>query len=81
MTIAKCMLIVCAFSSYGCASTPDDPVERTRMPSPEEAASVLNCADDEIAICIQTNCELEDYACASREDARKLFKAGDFQYD
>jgi hypothetical protein len=51
------------------------------MPSPEEAASVLNCADEEIAICIQTNCELEDYACASREDARKLFKAGDFQYD
>ena len=69
----------------GCASneTEDDDyfANRNKIVSTEEAARLLGCDHDEVAVCIQTNCELEEYHCAPREDAKKMFRAGEFRYE
>jgi hypothetical protein len=38
----------------------------------EEIRAVLRCARDEVAICIETDCDAEDYACAKRDDLRYM---------
>ena len=83
--IASNLLVVgCLLGMLGCASTDVDEdgfvADRKRPPSAQEAARILGCNDDEVAICIQTNCEIEEYYCTPREDARKMFRAGDFRH-
>lgn len=38
----------------------------------EEIRAVLRCARNEVAVCIETDCNAEDYACAKREDIRSM---------
>ena len=79
LLVAGCLLGV-----LGCASTDVDEdgfvADRKRPPSAEEAARVLGCTDDQAAVCIQTNCEIEEFYCANREDVRMMFRAGDFRH-
>lgn len=85
MKLSKCLLVVGVFALAGCATTETESDEyyadRKRSPSAEEAARALGCADDEVALCIQTNCELEEFQCVYREDARQMFRAGEFRHD
>jgi hypothetical protein len=59
-----------------CASTEGN--DRTPTPTAAEVAKVIGCNSDEVALCIEVNCELEEWHCANRNDVRDLFKAGDF---
>jgi len=76
MTIAKYVLVVCALSSYGCASIATDPLEENRTPGAEDVARALGCTEEEIAICVGANCKLDDYSCVDREEARGMFGGG-----
>ncbi len=54
----------------GCAVDDSRPLQRD--PGATEMARVPDCAENEIAICISTNCTPEDYSCVDREDARQI---------
>ena len=81
---SKFLIVGCLLGMLGCASTDvgeeDYVADRKRPVTPVEASKLLGCNDDEVAICIQTNCEIEEYYCTPREDARKMFRAGDFRH-
>ena len=83
--IGTSLLVVSLFSVLGCASneTEDDSyfVNRTKIVSTDEAARILGCSHNEVAVCIQTNCEIEEYYCAPRDDVKKMFRAGEFRYE
>jgi len=63
-----------------CVAEQPYPTSQVTQTTPEEAARLLGCRSDEVAFCIGTNCELEDYQCANRGDVRELFKAGEFRH-
>ena len=83
--IGACLLVVSLFGVLGCASneTEDDVyfANRNKLVSTHEAARLLGCDHDEVAVCIQTNCELEEYYCAPSDDVKKMFRAGEFRYE
>lgn len=64
------------FSLAACGAT--GPVEDRRKPRPEEIARSLGCARDEVAVCIEINCDAEDYQCAPRGSARDML-SGEFE--
>jgi hypothetical protein len=70
------LLTILVASVTACASS--GPNEHPREPSAAEVAEVIGCNSDEVALCIETNCELEEWHCAPRNDVRDMFKAGDF---
>lgn len=84
-TLGKSLLAVCLFSLFGCANTGTEEdtyqADRVRPASAEQAARMLGCSHDEVAVCIQTNCELEEFYCANSEDARQMFRAGEYRYE
>lgn len=59
-----------------CASTGEN--HRTPTPTAAEAAKLIGCHSDEVALCIEINCELEEWHCVERDEVRDMFKAGDF---
>ena len=61
-----------------CASS--EPYERTREPTASEVAKLIGCRSNEVALCIEVNCELEEWRCADSNDVRDMFKAGDFNH-
>jgi hypothetical protein len=63
-----------------CAAENPYPATQVTQITPAEATRLLGCQDDEVAMCIETNCELEDYYCANRGDVREMFKAGEFRH-
>ena len=67
------LLVACLTA---CASS--EPNERAREPSASEVAERIGCNSDEVALCTEINCELEEWHCAPRNDVRDMFKAGDF---
>lgn len=72
-----------AFAALGlgaCSGTETQPRDQHRYPTAQEAANALGCSDEEIAMCIEINCELEDYRCANKDDVRKMFKADEFRH-
>ena len=52
------LLVACLIGVVGCASTETDDesyvADRKRTPSAQEAARVLGCTEDEVAVCVQT---------------------------
>lgn len=70
------MLAICLIGLTACASS--EPNEHPREPSAAEIAELIGCNSDEVALCIETNCELKEWHCAPRNDVRDMFKAGDF---
>lgn len=52
-------------------------VEKKREPDITQIAQELGCTSDQMPVCIEVNCEPEDYRCADRGDVRDLFGAGD----
>ena len=59
-----------------CASS--EPNYHPREPTAAEVAKLIGCGSEEVALCIEINCELEEWRCADRTDVRDMFKAGDF---
>ncbi len=59
-----------------CASS--EPNYHPREPTAAEVAKLIGCGSEEVALCIEVNCELEEWRCADRNDVRDMFKAGDF---
>jgi len=84
-TLSKSLLVVSLFSLIGCASTDTESdsytANRMKSPTAQEAARVLGCSHDEVAICIEVNCEIEEFQCAAREDVKRMFKAGEYRYE
>ena len=71
--------ICCIVGLGGCATTEPEPRDQHRYPTAQEAAISLGCSDEQLAMCIGINCELEDYYCADKDDVRKMFKADEFR--
>lgn len=61
-----------------CAGT--EPNYRTSEPSAAEVAKAIGCSSDEVAVCIEVNCELEDWQCSPRDDVRQMFKVDEFKH-
>jgi len=70
------LLAICLIGLTACASS--EPNEQAREPSASEVAKLIGCSSDEVALCIEVNCELEEWRCANRNDVRDMFKASDF---
>jgi hypothetical protein len=71
------MLTICLIGLTACASS--EPNEHVREPSAAEIAELIGCNSEEVALCIEINCELEEWHCAPRSEVRDMFKAGDFE--
>ena len=71
-------LAILVASLTACAGS--EPTARTRDPSASEIAQIIGCSPQEVALCIEVNCELEDWRCADSNDVRDMFKAGDFNH-
>lgn len=74
------MLTVACLATAACATENHYPASQVTQTTAAEAARLLGCASDEVAFCVETNCELEEYRCTSRSDVRDLLKAGDFRH-
>lgn len=61
-----------------CAS--DGPTERHDRIDAKEIAAEAGCKADEVAVCIEVDCQPEEYKCAARDDVVELFKARDFRH-
>jgi hypothetical protein len=78
--LTRFVLVSAACLALGaCAASDPRTSARLTQTTPAEAARALGCNDDEVAVCMDSNCELEEYYCAPREDVRKMFKAGEFR--
>ena len=55
----------------GCAT--GEPIERDRDPDIREIARALGCSSTQVAVCVEVNCDPEDYVCAERGEMRDLF--------
>ena len=74
-------LVAAVCLAFGaCATDSSYPARQVTQTTPQEAARLLGCQDDEIAFCVETNCELEEYRCTQRSDVRDLLKAGEFRH-
>lgn len=65
-------LIGCASNSPRELGAAAGPVNTGPEVSIEEIRAVLNCRRDEVAVCMDTDCDAEDYACAKRDDLRYM---------
>ena len=74
----NCLAIVVVICLTACAST--EPNYRTSEPSAAEVAKAIGCSSDEVAVCIEVNCELEDWQCSPRDDVRQMFKVDEFKH-
>ena len=65
-----------------CASTKstDRDRDRDRDPDISQIAELIGCRPDEVAVCIEVNCEPDQYACTNRGDVKDMFKAGEFRH-
>ena len=46
----------------------------------KEIARVAGCGRDEVAVCIEIDCDPHEYRCAARDDVAHLFRAREFRY-
>jgi hypothetical protein len=76
----NCRIAVACLTVSACASESPYPGTQVTQTTPREAARVLGCHTDEVALCVEINCELEDYYCGNRGDVREMFKAGEFRH-
>jgi len=74
------LLLTAGLVLSGCAAESPYPSSQVTQTTPQEAARLLGCQNDEIAFCMETNCELEEYRCTKRSEVRDLLKAGDFRH-
>lgn len=49
-------------------------VDRRYEPDVGEIRRMLGCGSDQVAVCIEVNCEPADYVCAARGDFRDMFE-------
>ncbi len=60
------LLLLSAFL-VACAS--DARFDRPPQPDIRDIARAIGCTDDQVAVCVSTHCQLEDYQCVERERA------------
>lgn len=48
------------------------PGDRIRNPDINEIARELGCTSEEVAVCVDVNCEPHEYQCAHRSDVKAL---------
>jgi len=70
------MLAICTVGIGACANTQ----HAEREQHVKDIAQTIGCAEDEVAFCVETNCEPEEYVCTNRGDVREMFKAGEFRH-
>ena len=79
MTPARATAVLLAGSVLmSCAGR--EPVEQAAPPDVEQIARELGCGGDEVAVCIDVNCEPEEFQCVPRNDVKRFFKAGEFRH-
>ena len=80
MNASKKLLVsaVCIVGLAACASTKS--TDRDRDPDISQIAELIGCRPDEVAVCIEVNCEPDQYACTNRGDVKDMFKAGEFRH-
>jgi hypothetical protein len=71
------MLAICLIGLTACASS--EPKEHAGEPSAAEVVKLIGCNSDEVALCIEVNCDIEEWHCAPSDEVRDMFKAGDFE--
>jgi hypothetical protein len=72
------LLALAILFAYLTACAGSEPTALGREPSASEIAGLIGCSSQEVAMCIEVNCELEEWYCADSNDVRDMFKAGDF---
>ena len=72
------LLTLAILFAYLTACAGSEPTALAREPSASEIAKLIGCSPQEVAMCIEVNCELEEWYCADSNDVRDMFKAGDF---
>ena len=65
-------------STLAACAAAEGPVSSKRPPRPAEMVRTLGCGPNEVAVCIEINCDAEDYRCAPRGSARDLL-TGEFE--
>ena len=65
-------LVGCATNAPGELGARTGPVNTGPEVDIEEIRAVLRCTRDEVAVCIESDCDAEDFACAKRDDLRYL---------
>jgi hypothetical protein len=66
------MLAICLIGLTACANS--GPNERAREPSASEIAQLIGCNTEEVALCIESHCQLEEWRCVPRSDVKYMFK-------
>ena len=70
-------VVTCAFLVACAGNGESRNLEKTYN---SEIAQAIGCEPDEVAVCIEVNCELDEYKCSARENVREFFKAGEFRH-
>jgi hypothetical protein len=68
--------LLCIAALAACAS--HDPVERQPDADIAAVAKALGCSDDEVAVCVDVNCEPREYRCANKADVKALLGVRDY---
>ena len=55
----------------GCATS--ETVNREPKPDLRQIAQALGCTKNQVAVCIDVDCDAEDYVCADKTEMRELF--------
>ncbi len=68
--------VVCVTTLIACAAR--QPVDRQADLDVAGIAKALGCTDDEVAVCVDVNCEPHEYRCANRADVKALLGVSDY---
>jgi len=71
------LLMVCVVLG-ACAS--DGQSRQSKRIDARDIARLAGCDHDEVAICIEIDCQPDEYRCAARDDVVALFKAREFRH-
>lgn len=70
-------LLLCVSALFACASS--EPPDRQSAPGIEEIKRALGCSLDEIAVCVDVNCEPDDYVCADKASVQDLLRPAEYR--
>ena len=78
LTIGQSLLLTACVVLSACASS--EQTKALTQVDAKEIAAAAGCSRDEVAVCIEIDCQPEEYRCAPRADVLSLFKARDFRH-
>ena len=74
MSLVTNTLRQCTCLALLAACATDDTVDGRYDPGESEIRPVVQCASDQVAVCIDVNCEPTEYVCAEKRDLRGMFE-------